>query len=334
MNIDFNLLKELVEVYGPASNEKLIRKFIEKQVEGFADDIKVDPLGNLIVRKKGKGNGKKIMISAHMDQIGLMVTDIDDKGFIRFTNIGGISPFISISQRVVFENGIVGAIYHEPLDDISKLKLENMYIDIGSFSKEETEKNINIGDICIYKSEYSENENVVFTRYLDDRVGCFIAIEALKTIKNPKNDLYFVFSVQEETGLRGAKTAAYGVNPDIGIALDVTSNGDTPKAKRFAIGLNEGAAIKVKDNSIISHPLIKNTLVKLAKDNEIPYQMEVLEFGGTDAGAIHVNREGVPSGAISIPTRYVHSTVEMASKEDIKNCTKLLILFLEEEFNI
>ena len=332
MDINFDLLKKLVEIYGPSSNENLIRNYIKDEVKDYADEIDVDPLGNLIVRKKG--NGKKIMISAHMDQIGLMVTDIDDKGFIRFTNVGGISPIVSISQRVVFENGVVGAIYHEPVDDISKLKLENMYIDIGSFSKENTEKNVNIGDICIYKSEYNENENVVFTRYLDDRVGCFITIEALKAIKEPKNDLYFVFTVQEEVGLRGAKTAAYSIDPDIGIALDVTSHGDTPKAKRFAIGLNKGAAIKVKDNSIICHPDIKNVLIKLAKDNNIPYQMEVLEFGGTDSGAIHVSREGVPSGVISIPTRYVHSTVEMASKSDIINCTKLLMEILEDDLNI
>lgn len=331
MDLNFNLLKDLVGIYGPSSNESLIRNYIEDEVKDFADEIDIDALGNLIVRKKGKG--KKIMISAHMDQIGLMVTDIDDKGFIRFTNVGGISPIISISQRVVFENGVVGAIYHEPIDDISKLKLENMYIDIGSFSKEDTESSISIGDICIYKSQYSENENVVFTRYLDDRVGCFIAIEALKTIKEPKNDLYFVFSVQEEVGLRGAKTAAYSIDPDIGISLDVTSNGDTPKAKRFAIGLNQGAAIKVKDNSIICHPEIRKSLVKLAKDNNIPYQMEVLEFGGTDSGAIHVSREGVPSGVISIPTRYVHSTVEMASKADIMNCTKLLMEFLNDDLS-
>jgi endoglucanase len=332
MNINFNLLKDLVSVYGPASNEDLTRDYITNEIKDFVDEIEVDALGNLIARKKGAG--KKVMISAHMDQIGLMVIDIDEKGFLRFTNVGGISPVVSLSQRVVFENGTVGIIYAEPVDDISKLKLENMYIDIGAFSKEEAEKKISIGDICIYKSDYVENENVVFTPYLDDRVGCFVAIEALKSIKNPANDLYFVFSVQEEVGLRGAKTAAYRINPDVGIALDVTSHGDTPKAKRFAIGLNKGAAIKVKDNSIICHPKVKNLLVNLAKDNNIPYQMEVLEFGGTDSGAIHVNMEGVPSGVISIPTRYVHSTVEMASKNDIINCTKLLIEFLENELDI
>lgn len=332
MNINFSLLKELVGIYGPASNERAIREYIENEIKEYVDEIEVDSLGNLIARKKG--NGKKIMISAHMDQIGLMVIDIDDKGFLRFTNVGGISPYISISQRVVFENGTVGVIYHEPVDDISKLKLENMYIDIGAFSKEEAEKKVSIGDICIYKTDFEENENVVFTRYLDDRVGCFIAIEAIKNINNPINDLYFVFSTQEEVGLRGAKTAAYRIDPDIGIALDVTAHGDTPKAKRFAIGLNKGAAIKVKDNSIICHPKIREILVNIAKENEIPYQMEVLEFGGTDSGAIHINKEGVPSGVISIPTRYVHSTVEMASKNDIINCVKLLIKFLENEINI
>ena len=332
--MDFNskLLKDIVKVYGPSSNETLVREFIKAEIEDYVDEIQVDIMGNLIARKKG--NGKKIMISAHMDQIGLMAIDIDENGFIRFTNIGGISPFNTLSQQVIFENGTIGAVFAEPVDDISKLKLENMYIDIGAKSKEEAEEKVNVGDICIYHSDLVENDNVVFTPYLDDRVGCFIAIEAIKVIKEPKNDLYFVFSVQEEVGLRGAKTAAYSVDPDIGIALDVTAHGDTPKAKRFAIGLHKGAAIKVKDNSLITHPKIRQTLVDLAKNNHIPYQMEVLEFGGTDSGAIHVNKSGVPSGVISIPTRYVHSTVEMASKEDILNCTELLIAFLNHSLEI
>ncbi len=332
MNINFRLLEELVGIYGPSSNERLIREYISNEIKNYVDEIEVDALGSLIARKKG--DGKKIMISAHMDQIGSMVIDIDEKGFVRFTNIGGISPIISLSQQVIFENGTVGVISAEPMDDISKIKLENMYIDIGAFSKEEAEKKVNIGDICIYKSQFQENENVVFTRYLDDRVGCFIAIEALKAIKESINDLYFVFSVQEEVGLRGAKTAAYKINPDVGIALDVTGHGDTPKAKRFAVGLNKGAAIKVKDHSIICHPKIKEILVELAKENKIPYQMEVLEFGGTDSGAIHITKEGIPSGVISVPTRYVHSTYEVASKNDIINCTKLLVKFLEKNLDL
>lgn len=330
MSFNSELLDKLVGVYGPSSNETRVREFISNEIKDYVDDIRVDTMGNLIAHKKG--NGKKVMISAHMDQIGMMVIDIDDEGFLRFTNIGGVSPEYSYGQQIVFENGTVGVIFSEPVDDLSKVKLDKMYIDIGAFTKAEAEEKVKIGDICIYKQDFVENENVVFTPYLDDRVGCFIAIEAIKEIVNPINDLYFVFSVQEEVGLRGAKTAAFSVDPEIGIAIDVTSHGDTPKAKRFAVGLNKGAAIKVKDNYIIANPYIRDTLISVAKENDIPYQMEVLEFGGTDSAAIQLTKEGVPSGVISIPTRYVHSTVEMASKSDINNCTKLLLGFLNTEF--
>ena len=329
MKFNSQNLKEIVSVYGPSGNENKVREYIEEQIKDYVDEITVDAMGNLIARKKG--DGKRVMIAAHMDQIGLMVTDIDEKGFLRFTNIGGISPYTSLSQKVVFENGTVGVISAEPIDDISKLKLSNMFIDIGANSKEEAEKNINIGDICVYKSEYDENENVVFTSYLDDRIGCYVAIEAIKEIKDPKNDLYFVFTVQEEVGLRGAKTSAYKINPEVGIALDVTGSGDTPKAKPFAVNLNKGTAIKVKDNSILTHPKLRQLMINIAKENNIPYQMEVLEFGGTDSGAIHLTKEGVVTGAISIPTRYVHSTVETASKNDILNSIKLLVKLLEDD---
>lgn len=329
MKFNSKLLKDLVSIYGPSSNEEEIRCFIKNQIEDYVDDLRVDTLGNLIAHKKGPG--KKVMISSHMDQIGMMITDIDENGFLRFTNVGGISPKNSLGQKVIFQNKTVGAVFCEPLEDSKELKLENMFIDIGVFSKEEAEKKVNIGDICIYYSQFVENENIIFTPYLDDRVGCFISIEAIKQIKTPKNDLYFVFSVQEEVGLRGAKTASYSVNPDIGVSLDVTSHGDTPKAKRFSVGLNKGAAIKVKDNSLIAHPIVRDNLKKIAKENDLKFQMEVLEFGGTDSGAIHTIKEGVPSGVISIPTRYVHSTVEMASKNDINTCKELLILFLENK---
>ena len=332
MKFNGKSLKNLVSIYGPSGNENKIREYIEKEIKDYVDEIVVDAMGNLIARKKG--NGKKVMIAAHMDQIGLMITHIDENGFLRFTNIGGISPFVSLSQKVMFENETVGIISMEPMEDISKIKLSNMFIDIGVSSKEEAEKYVNIGDVCIYKSEYEENENTVFTPYLDDRVGCYIAIETIKQIEDPKHDLYFVFTVQEEVGLRGAKTAAYRINPDIGIALDVTGSGDTPKSKPFAVGLDKGTAIKVKDNSILTHPKLKDLMVDIAKENNIPYQMEVLEFGGTDSGAIHLTKEGVITGAISVPTRYVHSTTEMASKNDIINSIKLLTKLLEDNLKI
>lgn len=328
MNFNSELVEKLVNIYSPSGDENKIREFIKDEIKDFVDEVEIDSLGNLIARKKGKG--KKIMLAAHMDQIGLMVTDIDDKGFLRFTNIGGISPILSLGQKVIFKNGTIGVIFAEPVDNMGKLKLENMFIDIGVLNKEEAEEKLSIGDICVYEIGFSENDNVIFSKCLDDRIGCFVLIETLKRVKNSDNDLYFVFTVQEEVGLRGARTSSYKINPDLGIAIDVTSSGDTPKAKRFAVSLDKGTAIKVKDNSILTHPKVRELMVQVAEENNIPYQMEVLGFGGTDSGAIHLTREGVPTGAISIPTRYVHSTVEMSSKKDINYSVDLLVKLLEK----
>lgn len=332
MNFNGELLKKLVNVFSPSGNEERIANLIKEEIKDYADEISIDSLGNLIARKKG--DGKKIMIAGHMDQIGLIITDIDKDGFLRFTNIGGISPYMSLTQRVVFENGTIGVIYMERTDDMGKLKLENLYIDIGATSKEEAEKKVSIGDACVYYSEYLEDENRVVSGALDDRIGCYIMIEALKNIKSSENDLYFVFTVQEELGLRGARTAAYAINPDFGIALDVTGSGDTPKARRFAVGQNKGAAIKVKDQGIIVHPKVKELMVEIAKENNIKYQMEVLEGGATDSGAIHLTREGVPSGVISVPTRYIHSSCEAISKSDVNDCIQLLNRILEKKINL
>lgn len=330
MLFNSELLESMVTVFGPSSQEDYIRNFIKNEIKDHVDDIEVDNLGNLIARKKGPG--KKIMIAAHMDQIGMMIIDIDKNGFLRFTNVGGLSPSLLIGQKIVFSNGTVGLIASEPVKPSDDLKLENLFIDIGAKSKEDAEKLVNIGDICVYKEDFTENQDVIISPYLDDRVGCFIAVEAIKNITNPANDLYFVFTVQEEVGLRGAKTSAYSINPDIGISIDVTIAGDTPKAKRLPMKLHEGAAIKVKDGSLITSPFIKNKLIKLARDNNITYQMEILEGAGTDSGAIHLTRSGVPSGVISIPSRYVHSSVEMVSKEDVENSRKLLEAFIGSEF--
>ena len=211
MEFNSKLLKGLVTTYGPSGNETKICNYIKEQIENYVDEIIIDNLGNLIARKKG--NGKKIMIAAHMDQIGLMITDIDDNGFLRFTNIGGISPIVSLNQHVIFENGVVGIIAMEPMEDISKIKLSNLFIDIGVKDKKEAESLVNIGDICVYLSHYSENENVIFTGAIDDRIGCYVAIEAIKRIKNYKNDLYFVFTVQEEVGLRGQRRLLIKLTP-------------------------------------------------------------------------------------------------------------------------
>lgn len=320
-----DLLKRLVETYGPSGNEEQIREVISREIQGKVDRITVDALGNLIAFKKGKGS-KKVMFSAHMDEIGLIVTHIDENGFLRFSNIGGHSPYVLLGQRVVFADGVVGIIDSEDIDDIKELQLPKMFIDIGAANKAEAEARVKIGDAAGLKREFADLGKRVVSKAMDDRVGCAVLVETINRLgETPANDIYFVFSVQEEVGLRGAKTAAFGIDPDLGVALDVTAVGDYPKAKTMDVSLGKGAAIKIKDSSVMTHPKVKALMTEIAQANNIPYQYEVLERGGTDAGAIHLTREGVPSGCISIPCRYVHSQNEMVDMGDVEACVNLAL---------
>lgn len=323
------LLEKLLMTFGPSGNEDRIREVIKEEIKDYVDEIKVDALGNLIGIKKG--DGKKIMVASHMDEIGVMINSIDEKGFLRFTNIGGVSPFTSLYQRVIFADGTIGTLGMEKLDEIKDLKLNKMFIDIGASSKEEAMKKVNVGDVACFYAPFVQKDDYIISKALDDRIGCFVSIEALKALKSSPNEVYFVFTVQEEVGLRGARTAAYGINPDIGIAVDVTGTGDTPKAATMDVSLGKGAAIKVKDMSVIAHPAVKNLMTEVAKENNMPFQYEILDMGGTDSGAIHLTRSGVPSGVISVPCRYVHSPSEMVSVHDVDNAIKLLTKILEKE---
>lgn len=320
----FDLIKRLTGCFGVSGNEEGIRETIINEIKGDIQQIRVDTLGNLIATKPG--SGKKIMVAAHMDEIGVMATYIDEKGFIRFSNVGGVSAFISVGQKVKFKNGTLGAVFYEDkLEDMKSLKLSKMYIDIGAKDKKEAEKSVRIGDVACFVGDTVSQGNMVFSKAIDNRSGCAVLVKAIKQLPKTDNEIYFVFTVQEEIGLRGAKTAAYQLKPDIAIALDVTATGDTPEAQLMEVKCGYGPAIKIKDRSIICHPEIKKLLEESAKSINIPYQFEVLEFGGSDPGAIHISAGGVPSGAISIPCRYVHSPVEAASLEDIENAVKLLI---------
>lgn len=326
----FELLNRLTQTFGVAGNEEPIRDLIISEIEGKVDEIKTDALGNLIVLKKGNAkaqNYKKFMIAAHMDEIGIIVTHIDDNGYIRFSNIGGVSPFTSIGQRVRFKNGTTGVVsYEQKLDDIKKLKLSNMYIDIGAKSREATETLVKIGDTACFCGDFVKQGDFAISKAMDNRAGCAVAIEVINKLSNIEtdNDIYFVFTVQEELGLRGAKTAAYQIMPDYAIALDVTRTGDTPESRIMEVKLGEGPAIKIKDSSILCHPEVKRLLEDAAKKTNIPFQYEILEAGGTDVGAIHTTGGGVPSGAVSIPTRYIHSPSEMISLKDLENAATLV----------
>ena len=327
------LLKKLTQITSPSGNESAICAFIENEIKDYVDEIYCDNLGNLIAHKCG--DGARVMFDAHTDEIGIIAMFIEDNGYIRFTNLGGVSPYNALYQRVRFINGTEGVVSVDAShDDVMKnLKLSDLYIDIGAKDKEDAETKISIGDVAAFIGEFSDLGDRVVSKALDDRVGCYCLIRTIKEIKSQKNDLYFVFAASEELGLRGAKAAATSVNPDYAVALDVTSTGDTLGKRKMAVKLGNGAAIKIKDNSILCHPYIKQFMIDTCKKYDIPYQTEVLEFGGTDAGAIHLSGAGVATGAISIPTRYIHSPSEMADKGDIEAVIKLSVKLIEEGFN-
>ena len=321
------LLKKLTNEFAPSGREDNLAAFITKEITPYVEDIYTDALGNLIAHKKG--NGKKIMVAAHMDEIGIVVTHIDDNGFLRFSAIGGVYNKDLFARRIKFSNGVIGVIGSE--EENKDRKILKMYIDIGAASKEEAQKLINIGDMAVFCGDFYENQNAVISKALDNRAGCYVLIKALESLKSD-NDIYFVFTTQEEVGLRGAKTSAYTIAPDYAIAVDVTDTGDTPEGIKMITKLGGGACIKVMDRSVLCDSYIRSLLIELAKKNNIDYQLEVMTDGGTDAGAISLSGSGVKTGGISIPTRYIHSPSEMAFKKDIKDCVTLLKAFLEYEF--
>jgi len=324
-----SLLKELAGAYGPSSREEEIRNVIERKISSKVDEIYTDNLGNLIAVKKGSGKGKRIMLAAHMDEIGLVASYIDENGFIRISNIGGINPYVAVGQRVQFHNGITGCVcYEENITDFKDLKLDRMYIDIGTNSRKITLDCIMPGDIAVFCGETIEQNGRFISKALDDRIGCAILVELIEKMEDCPNEVIFVFTVQEEVGLRGAGPAAFGIRPDIAVAVDVTNTGDTPECKPLAIELGKGPTVMIKDYRTISHPMVKNSLIECAEKNKIPYQLEVMSVGGNDAGTIHTAAGGIPTGAVSIPCRYLHRPCEMVDKNDALNAVKLLNAFI------
>ena len=325
------LLKLLTQAAGPSGNEENIRAVIEREIAPFADEVYTDNLGNLIAHKKG--SGPRVMLDAHMDEIGIIVTFIEENGLLRFSNLGGMMLMSAIAQRVRFLNGVSGVVYKDQNGE-KEPKLSHLYIDIGAKNREEAEEKVKVGDVACLCGAFEETGDRIVSKALDDRVGCYVLIETLKALKEHPNDLYFAFTVSEELGLRGAKAAAFHIQPDFAVAVDVTRTGDTPGKQKMAVTLGAGVAVKIKDNSVLCHPYIKNFMKETCVKEEIPYQLEVLENGGTDTGAIHVSNGGVPSGCISIPTRYIHTPAEMVDKNDVDGAKKLLLKLLETGFSM
>ncbi|MCJ7556858.1 MAG: M42 family metallopeptidase [Gammaproteobacteria bacterium] len=322
------LIKTLVESTGPSGYETQVRDVIRAQVESHANELRVDALGNLIATQgKPAENGKKIMLAAHMDEIGIIATHVDENGFVRFATIGGVNPRTCVGGRVRFLDGTIGVIGHEYIKDRSKLPtIEQMYIDVGA--KNRASCPVKVADTAAFERPFLDLGDRLVSKAMDDRIGAAVLIETLRQLKYSPHQVFYVFSVQEEVGLRGATTAAYGIDPDIGIALDVTLSGDTPKGIKMDVGLGKGPAIKVRDSGMFSDPQIVNWMVETAERNKLPYQLEVLEGGTTDARAIQLSRAGVPSGCISIPCRYVHAPSEMVDLNDVQNAVKLLVALL------
>ncbi len=323
-------LKTLLEAYGGVGSEHGVADVIRGLLEGHVDTMKTDVMGNLIVEKFGTDdNGKRIMIAAHMDHIGLIVTHIEDNGFLRVTNVGGIGVDMVRGRHVVFENGMNGVCWVEP-KETGTPTLNNLFIDIGAATAEEAAAQVSLGDVAVYAPNvFNLGKHRVASPAMDDRCACALLVELLQYAEEQKNTIVGVFTTQEELGLRGATVAAYAVNPDIGLALDVTAWGDTPETKLPAVKLGEGPAVKIMDRSMVATPAVRDALFSAAELAGVKVQREVLAFGGTDGGAIQRTRAGVPTGTLSIPCRYVHSACETIDMRDMEGALKLLLQFVD-----
>ena len=328
------ILKELMLAHGVSGREKNVADKIEKMMRPFSDSITRDALGNLICFKKGSAkNAKKLMLAGHMDEIGFIATSIDDKGYIHISSIGGIHYVSAAFSNVRFENGLTGVIVPEA-DFGNNFSSDRFVIDIGAKSRKETEKLVKIGD---FASTFPHLEHLSGDFYagrpFDDRIGCAIMVRAAMAVKDCRNDTYFVFTTQEEVGCRGAKTASFAIMPDFGLAFDVTGCGDGPKSRPMAVYLGKGAAIKVKDSSVICDGGFVRFLSDLAAKKKIKAQLEILEGGGTDTCSMQVAGTGSRATAISVPTRYIHSNNETIAKSDYDACVKLTVAALESDLN-
>jgi len=341
MKFDFDLLKKISETPGAPGYEKPIRDVVHALVKSHVDEIYTDHLGNIITVKKGVDNpeGKKIMLAAHLDEIGFMVNHIDDNGFLRFVPLGGFDPKTLTSMRVLVhgKESVMGVMGCKPIHMMSPaerekgVKLDDFYIDLG-LPKEEVEKLVETGNAVTRYQPLEMLGELVNGKSLDNRVSVYILLELLKTLENTPYDVYGVFTVQEEVGIRGASVAAHQINPDFAIAIDVTIASDTPgtSPEKQISKIGKGAAIKVYDSSTICDYRMVAYLKKIANQFAIPWQAEILPFGGTDtAGMQKMGKNGAIAGAVSIPTRYIHQTIETAHPNDILATINLLKVAVE-----
>ncbi|WP_042354838.1 M42 family metallopeptidase [Bacillus rubiinfantis] len=334
------MLKDLTDARGIAGNEREVREVMKKYIEPLADEISYDGLGSIIAKKVGKEDGPKIMVAGHLDEVGFMITQIDDKGFLRFQTVGGWWGQVMLAQRVTIvtrKGDVTGIIGSKPPHVLSAearkkpVEIKDMFIDIGATSREEAaEWGVRPGDMVVPYFEFTvmNNEKMLLAKAWDNRIGCAIAIDVLKGLQgvDHPNVVYGVGAVQEEVGLRGAKTATYKIEPDLGFAVDVGIAGDTPgiTEKEAMSKMGKGPQIVVYDASMVAHKGLRDFVTEVADELNIPYQFESIPGGGTDAGSIHLTHNGVPALAITVATRYIHSHAAMLHRDDFENAVKLI----------
>lgn len=320
-----NAIKELVTVNGVSGNEKAVTDYIKSQITPYADKVYTDVMGNLVAVKRG--GGKKILVMAHTDEIGIVATFVDENGFVRVSAVGGVNPVNFLNCAVTFENGVRGVFTTTKKENI---KMTDCYVDIGVDSRERALLTIDLGMTARFDGDTFETGDMIVSKCLDDRVGCYVLMETIKRMSDTENEIYFVFTSQEEVGLRGARVCGFDISPDVAIAVDVTVAFDSPDMEGYGSKLGGGAAIKVRDNSVICSKPIIESMEAVAFRNGIPYQRDVLSYGGTDVGAVQTNGRGAYTGGISVPIRNVHTTCEMAHKNDITAAVNLLTAFVQK----
>ncbi|HBH23873.1 MAG TPA: endoglucanase [Cytophagales bacterium] len=343
MSLNIPLLKKICETPGAPGYETKIRNLIIEEVKSFVDELSVDNLGNILAVKRAKSkNARKVMVAAHMDEIGFMVRHIDDNGFVRFHTLGGFDPKTLTAQRVKVHGKevLAGVMGTKPIHVLSPEEREKLpkttdyFIDLGLL-KDQVEKLVKIGDPITWERELIEIGECVNCKAIDNRVSVFVLVETLKAIaeKELEVDVYGVFTVQEEVGIRGASVSAHTIDPDFGIALDTTIANDVPGALAHdnITQLGKGAAIKLMDGSVISDYRMVRFMKQTADQHKIIWQPELLPAGGTDtSGVQRMGKNGAISGAISVPTRFLHQVIEMAHQKDIENCINLLEACLQD----
>ncbi len=320
-------IKKLVEINGVSGSESAVTEYIKSQITPFADKVYTDVMGNLVAIKRG--SGKKIMFMAHTDEIGLVATFVDEKGFLRVAAVGGVSPAAMQNCYVTFENGVRGVFRVDGSE--GDIKMDKCYVDIGACSREDALTKIDIGMTARFDGDTFMMGDFIVSKALDDRLGCYMLIEAIKTLAGSPNEIYFVFTTQEEVGLRGARVCGFDINPDIAIAVDIVTAADTPCCSHFGTALGEGVGIKLRDASAICSKKVVDALIDTAEQNGIKYQREAKTAGGTDIGAVQTAGRGAYVGGVVVPIRNTHTVTETASVHDVRAGIDLLVAFAQKD---